>query len=75
MKKNNRIGLIKVEVFANLDSLSEEHNKIEIETEFEFKENLIKKEVKELVEKFTSGLNNYLNDETEEEDNVNCEPK
>lgn len=75
MKKNNRIGLIKVEVFANLDSLSEEHNKIEIETKFEFKEKLIKKEVKELVDKFTSGLNNYLNDETEEQDNVNCEPK
>ncbi len=61
-KKENKIGLIKVEVIANLDSLSDEHNQIEIETEFEFNENLIRKDVKELVEQFTSGLNNYLND-------------
>ena len=61
-RKENKIGLIRVEVIANLDSLSDEHNQIEIETEFEFNGKLIKKDVKELVEQFTSGLNNYLND-------------
>lgn len=61
-KEENKIKLIAVEVIANLDSLSDEHNQIEIETEFKFNENLIRKDVKELVEQFTSGLNNYLND-------------
>lgn len=60
-KKENKIGLIRLEVIANLDSLSDEHNQIEIETEFEFNGRLIKKDAKELVEQFTSGLNNYLN--------------
>lgn len=60
-KKENKIGLIRLEVIANLDSLSDEHNQIEIETEFEFNGRLIKKDVKDLVEQFTSGLNNYLN--------------
>lgn len=59
-KQKNRIGLIKVEVFANLDSLSEESDQLEVETDFKFKEDLIKSEVRELVEKFTIGLNNYL---------------
>lgn len=60
-KKENKIGLIRLKVIANLDSLSDEHNQIEIETEFEFNGRLIKKDVKDLVEQFTSGLNNYLN--------------
>lgn len=60
MEEENRIKLIEVQIFANLDSLSEEHNQVEIETEFEFKENLIRKNVKELVEKFTEGLSDYL---------------
>lgn len=66
MEEENRIKLIEVQIFANLDSLSEEHNQIEIETEFEFKENLIRKNVKELVEKFTEGLNDYLKEGEEE---------
>mgnify|MGYP001131931666 CR=1 FL=1 len=60
-KEENKIGLIRVEVFVNLDSFSKENDQVEIETKFEFKENLIRKDVKELVEQFTSGLNNYLN--------------
>lgn len=63
MKEENRIKLIEVQIFANLDSISEEHNQIGIDTEFEYKENLIKKEIKELVEEFTSKIQNYLNDE------------
>lgn len=66
-EKENKIKLITVEVIANLDSLSDEHNQIEIETEFEFNGRLIKKDVKELVEQFTSGLNNYLNDGDDDE--------
>lgn len=65
MEEENRIKLIEVQIFANLDSISEEHNQIEIETEFEYKENLIKKEIKELVEEFTSKIQNYLNNESE----------
>lgn len=66
MEEENRIKLIEVQIFANLDSLSEEHNKVEIETEFEFKENLIRKNIKELVEKFAEGLSDYLKEGEEE---------
>ena len=69
-ENENKIKLIKVEIFANLNSVSEEHNKIEIETEFEYKESLIKKEIKELVEKFTERIQNYLNDDEAEEQKI-----
>ena len=60
-KEEKKIVLIRLEVFVNLDSFSKENDQVEIETNFEFRENLIRKDVKELVEQFTSGLNNYLN--------------
>lgn len=65
---NRRFGLVKLEVFVNLEEL-EKGNEDFIEIDFNYSRGFIKEEIKELVEKFGNDVQDYLkNDEEVEAD-------
>lgn len=59
--KNKRFGLIRVEVFIDLDSLEKDDDAIKLETEIKYDKEILKENVSELVSKFTKNLEDYLN--------------
>lgn len=59
--QNKRFGIIRVEVFIDLDSLEKDDDTIKLETKINYDKEIIKENVSELVSKFTKNLENYLN--------------
>ena len=62
-ENQEKLGLIKVEVYIDLNKLDKNNNEIKLETTYKFNETLITNNVKELVEEFTLNLKKYLNEE------------
>lgn len=67
-KECKRFGLVKLEVFVNLDDL-EKGKEDFIEIDFNYSRGFIKEDIKELIEKFGNDVQDYLkNDEEVEAD-------
>ncbi len=70
-KKDTRVGLIKLEVFVNIDSLMNDKDALEVD--FNYNRTFINKNIRELVEKFAEDIQDYMKED--EENNVNFESK
>ncbi len=70
-KKDTRVGLIKLEVFVNIDSLM--NGKDALEVDFNYNRTFINKNIRKLVEKFAEDIQDYMKED--EENNVNFESK
>lgn len=70
-KKDTRVGLIKLEVFVNIDSLMNDKDSLEVD--FNYNRTFINKNIRELVEKFAEDIQDYMKED--EENNVNFESK
>lgn len=66
-KKDTRVGLIKLEVFVNIDSLMNGEDALEVD--FNYNRTFINENVRELVEKFAEDIQDYMNEEEEDDDN------
>lgn len=56
--KNNRIGLVKLEVFINLDDLEKGEDCIEID--FNYVRHFVKEDIRELIDKFGQDVQDYF---------------
>lgn len=70
-KKDTRVGLIKLEVFVNIDSLMNDKDALEVD--FNYNRTFINKNIRELVEKFAEDIQDYMKED--EENNLNFESK
>lgn len=70
-KKDTRVGLIKLEVFVNIDSLMNDKDALEVD--FNYNRTFINKNIRKLVEKFAEDIQDYMKED--EENNVNFESK
>ena len=68
-KECKRFGLVKLEVFVNVDDL-EKGKEDFIEIDFNYSRGFIKEEIKELVEKFGNDVQDYLKNDEEVEANA-----
>lgn len=66
-KKDTRVGLIKLEVFVNIDSLMNDEDALEVD--FNYNRTVINENVRELVEKFAEKIQDYMKEDEEENDN------
>lgn len=66
-KKDTRVGLIKLEVFVNIDSLINGEDALEVD--FNYNRTFINENVRELVEKFAEDIQDYMNEEEEDDAN------
>lgn len=66
-KKDTRVGLIKLEVFVNIDSLMNGEDALEVD--FNYNRTFINENVRELVEKFAEDIQDYMNEEEEDDAN------
>lgn len=65
-KESKRFGLVKLEVFINVDEL-EKGKEDFIEVDFNYSRGFIKEEIRELVEKFGNDVQDYLKNNEEVE--------
>lgn len=66
-KKDTRVGLIKLEVFVNIDSLMNDEDALEVD--FNYNRTFINGNVRELVEKFAENIQDYMKEEEEDDAN------
>lgn len=66
-KKDTRVGLIKLEVFVNIDSLMNDEDALEVD--FNYNRTFINRNVRELVEKFAENIQDYMKEEEEDDAN------
>lgn len=70
-KQDRRLGLVKLEVFINLDSMEKEEDCIEID--FNYARGFVKKDIRSLIENFGQDVQDYieLNKEVEQDEETN----
>ena len=66
-QKDTRVGLIKLEVFVNIDSLMNGEDALEVD--FNYNRTFINESVRELVEKFAENIQDYIKEDEEDNDN------
>ena len=60
-QKDTRVGLVKLEVFVNIDSLMNEEDALEVD--FNYNRTFINEKVRELVEEFGEKKQDYIKEE------------
>lgn len=60
-QKDTRVGLVKLEVFVNIDSLMKEEDALELD--FKYNRNFINENVRDLAEKFIENIQDYIKEE------------
>lgn len=60
-QKDTRVGLVKLEVFVNVDSLM--NNEDALEVDFNYNRTFINEKVRELVEEFGEKIQDYIKEE------------
>ncbi len=60
-QKDTRVGLVKLEVFVNIDSLMNEEDALEVD--FNYNRTFINEKVRELVEEFGEKIQDYIKEE------------
>ena len=60
-QKDTRVGLVKLEVFVNIDSLMNEEDALEVD--FNYNRTFINEKVRELVEEFREKIQDYIKEE------------
>ena len=66
-KKDTRVGLIKLEVFVNIDSLMNGEDALEVD--FNYNRTFINENVRELVETFAEKIQDYMTEDEKNDDN------
>lgn len=66
-KKDTRVGLIKLEVFVNIDSLMNDEDALEVD--FNYNRTFINENVRELVETFAEKIQDYMTEDEKNNDN------
>lgn len=66
-QKDTRVGLVKLEVFVNIDSLMNGEDALEID--FNYNRRFIEQNVRQLVKEFGEKIQDYIKED--EEDSVN----
>lgn len=66
-KKDTRVGLIKLEVFVNIDSLMNDEDALEVD--FNYNRTFINENVRELVETFAEKIQDYMTEDKKNDDN------
>lgn len=66
-KKDTRVGLIKLEVFVNIDSLMNDEDALEVN--FNYNRTFINENVRELVETFAKKIQDYMTEDGKNNDN------
>ena len=66
-EKDTRVGLIKLEVFVNIDSLMNDEDALEVD--FNYNRTFINENVRELVETFAEKIQDYMTEDKKNDDN------